>query len=124
MSDHKAAKNAASAAVLATCFLGVGTEDDPNKIRPANAEDWKRCVQHPIHPIPRPAGQTYAANFAANWFDGIRVVIIWGPVALLATACQRAGNAYRRTRCRFSNRNRGAGDQVRATDQVPEVGKV
>ena len=38
---------------------------------------------HPIHPVERPAGQTHAANFAPNWTDGARVVIIWGPIVLL-----------------------------------------
>ena len=78
MSDnHNAAKTTAGVADLATCFLGVGTPEDPNKIRPANIEDWKRSAKHPIHPVERPAGQTKKAKFAANWFDGVRVVIIW-----------------------------------------------
>ena len=58
MSDHKAAKNAAAIASLATCFLAVGTPEDPNVFRPATAEDWKRCARHPIHPVPRAPGQT------------------------------------------------------------------
>jgi hypothetical protein len=84
MSDHKAAKNAAAIASLATCFLAVGTPEDPNAFRPATAEDWKRCARHPIHPVPRAPGQTNAANFAHNWTDGTRVFIIWVIPVLLA----------------------------------------
>ena len=83
MSDeHSAAKMAAGAAAV-SAFFAVGTPEDPNAPRLANAEDWKRCVLHPIHPVERPAGQTHAANFAHNWTDGARVVIIWGPILLL-----------------------------------------
>jgi hypothetical protein len=84
MSDeHSAAKMVAGAAAVAMAFVAVGTEDDPNAWRRANRSDWERCLKHPIHPVERPAGQTKAMNFAYNWTDGARVVIIWGPIVLL-----------------------------------------
>ena len=84
MSDeHSAAKMAAGAATLATAFIAVGTPEDPNAVRYATKEDWERCLKHPIHPVPYLPGQTHAANFAHNWTDGARVVIIWGPIVLL-----------------------------------------
>ena len=84
MSDeHSTAKTIAGAAQIATAFYAVGTPEDPNAVRYANMSDWQRCLKHPIHPVERPAGQTKAANFAYNWTDGARVVIIWGPIVLL-----------------------------------------
>ena len=62
----------------------MGTPEDPNAPRLATAEDWKRCPKHPIHPVERAPGQTKAANFAHNWTDGTRVVLIWAIPVLLA----------------------------------------
>ena len=83
MSEHRPAKMAAGAAAVSMAFFAVGTPEDPNAPRLANRSDWERCLKHPIHPVERAPGQTYAANFAHNWTDGARVVLIWGPVVLL-----------------------------------------
>ena len=80
MSDHKAAKMTAGAAAV----FAVGTPEDPNAPRLANRSDWERCALHPLHPVERAPGQTYAANFAYNWTDGARVALIWVSPIFLA----------------------------------------
>ena len=63
----------------------MGTPEDPNAPRLANrrglgaVRSCTRSTRSSVAP-----GQTYAANFAHNWTDGARVVIIWGPIVLLA----------------------------------------
>jgi hypothetical protein len=66
---------AVDVSIAASALVGVGTPEDPNKLRVITPAEVVAELRHPIQALGRPAapGQTAAKHNAQQWSTGVRI---------------------------------------------------